>query len=516
MDLNKPKKLKKSDLGVAILLVVGIAAVVNFFAYQIFYRWDLTQNKDYSISQVSKKTVAGLDDIVDIKAYFSDNLPSQVLSLKQEVSDILGEYSAFSKGKIKVEYISPKSDQETQSSLAALGIPQLTFEVYEKDQRSLVNGYMGLAISYAGKTEVIPALKSDTSDLEYQITTKIKKVITSQIATIGYVSDHSSIDFQKDTSSAYNALKELYELDPVALDEKNPVIPTNINTLLILGPKAKFNDKQDKAINDFVVRGGSLMVLLDGVNIGQGLSASKNVTGLDDLLNKYGIKVNQNLVGDEKSGVASFSQGYFTFSTNYPLWPKIDKAGFDPKNAAVSGLESAILPWASSVIVDESKISKDSYSYMAYTSDKGWTIEDSFDIAPNGAGLAPKGVQKRQNLAVYVDGKITNPYAQGSDNKMSARIVVFGNSKFIGDNFLTNSPDNLNLFQNSVDLLSFDKDLISIRSKGISSRPIRDDLTDSSRAAIRYLNIFGVTVIVLAFGMFRYFSRRKSRFVDDL
>ncbi len=516
MDLNKPKKLKKSDLGVAVLLIVGIAAAVNFFAYQIFYRWDLTQNKDYSISQVSKKTVAGLDDIVDVKAYFSDNLPSQVISLKQEVTDILGEYSAFSKGKVRVEIVSPGTDEDTQRELGVLGIPQLTFEVYEKDKRSLVNGYMGLAISYGGKTEVIPALKSDTSDLEYQITTKIKKVTTSEIATIGYLTDHESIDFEKETSAANSALKELYDLQPVTLDEEDPVIPAVIDTLLILGPKGKFSDKQQKAINDFVVRGRALLALLDGVNVGQGLSATKNSTGLDGLLDKYGIKVSQNLVGDEKSGVASFSQGYFTFSTNYPLWPKVDKDGFDPQNAAVSGLESVILPWASTVSVDENKIGKDAYSYMAFTSDKGWTIEESFDLAPNGSGLAPKGAQKRQNLAAYISGQITNPYAKGSDSKVNARMVVIGNSKFITDNFLSNSPDNLNFFQNSVDLLSFDKDLISIRSKGISSRPIKEDLSDSSRAAIRYLNVFGVTIVVLAFGMIRYFSRRRSRFVDDL
>src|SRR3989339_853161 len=161
------KKIKKTDLSITIILFIGIIAVLNFFAYQIFYRWDLTQNKIYSISKVSKKTVGELDDIVNIKAYFSDNLPGQVLNLKQEVADILDEYAAFSNGKIKVEFIAPDSDEETQKELYAAGIPQLTFQVYEKDQVQLVNGYMGIAISHGDKTEAIPAIKENTSDLEY-------------------------------------------------------------------------------------------------------------------------------------------------------------------------------------------------------------------------------------------------------------------------------------------------------------------------------------------------------------
>jgi len=82
------KLLKNSDFGIAVIIIIGILVVVNFFSYQIFYRWDLTDNKDYSISKASKKTVQNLDDIVNVKVYFSRNLPSQYITLEQEVGDI--------------------------------------------------------------------------------------------------------------------------------------------------------------------------------------------------------------------------------------------------------------------------------------------------------------------------------------------------------------------------------------------------------------------------------------------
>ena len=71
-------------------------------------------------------------------------------------------------------------------------------------------------------------------------------------------------------------------------------------------------------------------------------------------------------------------------------------------------------------------------------------------------------------------------------------------------------------FQNLTDSLSLDGDLIEIRAKGISSRPIKSDLSETQKSLIRYLNVFGVTVLVIGFGLSRYYLRRKSRFVDDL
>jgi len=510
------KKIKKTDLSVTVLLLLGIVIVVNFFSYQIFYRWDLTQGKVFSISKVSKTTVSELDDIVNIKAYFSDNLPSQVMSIRQEVSDALDEYAAFSNGKIKIEFIDPNDDEKIQRELYMLGIPQLTFEVYEKDKRELVNGYMGIAISYGDKTEAIPAVKQNTAGLEYQLTTAIKKVITDEIATIGILSSQESRDAENEMKSALAELRSLYSVVDVVLQGENPEIDITVDTLLLVGPKVAFSEAELQAINSFVVRGGALLVLADGVDVGQGLQAQVNQNNIGDLLEQYGVVLDKNLVGDTKSGMASFSQGFFTFSTPYAFWPKINKDGFDQENSAVANLENVILPWVSSVHIDENKINTEDFFYLVSSSDKAWALTENFSIAPNGGTIPPQGEQKKRNLAVLVNGQINNPYAAEGGDKVFGRIAVVGDSDFATDGFIQNTPDNLNFFQNLVDILSFDEDLIKIRSKGVSARPIEKELSDSARSAIRYINVFGITLIVVAFGMLRYFMRRRSRFVDDL
>ncbi|OGF26142.1 hypothetical protein A2303_05860 [Candidatus Falkowbacteria bacterium RIFOXYB2_FULL_47_14] len=511
------KKIKKTDLSITIILIIGIIAVVNFFSYQVFHRFDLTQNKVYSISKVSKKAVEELDDTVNIKAYFSDNLPSQVLALKQEVADILDEYAAFSKGRIRVEFISPGTDEDTQRELYMAGIPQLTFQVYEKDQMQLVNGYMGILVGHGDKTEVIPAVKSDTSDLEYQLTTAIKKVTVDEIATIGILSGNETLSLERGgMSTAYQELQSLYTVLPVELDEDGALIPESIDTLIIAGPKKEFSENQLKAINSFLARGGSVLLLIDGVTIGQGLVASKNASNIDTLFAKYGIKLNKDLVADQRSGVASFTQGFMTFSSNYPFWPKVVSEGFNKDNSAVANLESVLLPWASSIETESGKIDPEQVTQLIFSSGKSWRVQDNFNVTPN-IGLKPAGEPRSYDLAVSITGTIPNAYPEGSDNEnIRARLIVVGDSDFITDNFLQQSPDNLTLFQNLVDSLSLDEDLINIRSKSVSSRPIKEDLSDGTRATLRYLNVFGLTLIVILFGLLRYYMRKRSRFIDEL
>jgi gliding-associated putative ABC transporter substrate-binding component GldG len=515
--MRTTKKISKSELSMTVIMVIGILVVVNFFSYHIFYRWDLTQDKIYSISPATKRLVGNLDDIVTIKAYFSKSLPSQFLSLRQEVADILNEYENYSHGKIKVKFIDPGDDEETKRELYMIGIPELTFQVYEKDKMQMVNGYMGIAVSFAGKTEVIPAVKRDTSDLEYQLTTAIKKVVSDEIATVGFVISNGTADLNNEISQAYKALQELYTVRRVDLSNEND-IPDSIKTLIIVGPKEKFSESELKKINAFVMHGGSLLVLLDGVKVERGLSATKNEIGLEELLKKYGITVNYDLVADRRNGMASFTQGFITFTTNYPLWPKITHDGFNQENGAVANLENVVLPWASSVEVDKDKLGEGAQvDYLAFTTNQAWREKDSFNIAPQRLP-APTDNRKQYNLAVAVNGNIKNAYPDevGVPANADVRIIVVGDSDFIRDSFLGNTPDNLNFFQNLVDSLSFDTDLISIRSKGVTSRPIKE-LSDNAKAIIRYLNVFSLTVVVILIGLLRYFlRRRRNAFVDGL
>ncbi len=512
-DSNKVKK--KIDFLITIILVIGIFLAVNFISYRIhFFRWDLTENKVFSISDVSKKTVSELDDVVSVNAYFSEDLPSQMLALRQEVGDILDEYQVASNGNITINFIDPKDDEDLKKDLYMLGIPELQFQVFEKDKRQVVKGYMGIAIKFSGKSESIPVVKQDTRDLEYQITTDIKKVATDSIVKIGVLSSHDTENIESNFQTAYKSLTDLYEVVQVVLDENSAEISPDVSTLIISGAKGEFSETDQMAINSFLIRGGSLIVFQNSINVSNSLEVVENTTNITDMLAEYGINIDKNLIGDERSGFVPISNGFFTMPTKYAFWPMIQEDGFNKDYPAVASLSSLIFPWVSSLSVDQGKMVNAEFSYLLSTTDKAWSAEGGADIGIETKAGSPKSAY---NLAVVVNSGLINVLAEGDEKEViSGRIAVVGDSDFITDNFLQANPDNLTFFQNLVDSMSLDNDLINIRSKVVTSRPIKEDLTDADRATMRYSNIFGVTAVVIAFGMVRYYWRRKTKFVDKI
>ncbi|MFH1255122.1 MAG: GldG family protein [bacterium] len=493
--MNLKNFFKKINLSFTVIIIIGILAALNFFSYNIFYRFDLTQNKDYSLSKASEEAAAGLKDVVNIKAYFSSDSPSQFLNLRQEVGDILEEYANYSGGNIRVEFIDPKDDQEAKQELYNAGIPELQFNALEKDKYQVVNGYLGMLIKYGEKSQAIPVIQ-DTKDLEYQITSSIKKLTSDKIANIGFWQGNGAADPEKDVSVAYEKLGEIYNVSKFNFKESEKISDI-VDILIIIAPSEKFKDNELKAIGEFLSGGGSLVVLADGVKVGQGLSASKNDTGLNKLLQDYGVKLNENLALDANNGMASFNQGFVSFTVNYPYWPKVIKSGFDQNNPAVSRLESLVLPWASTIDVDPDKTNGASVSYLAATSDNAIAVSDNFKLSPQDE--ISGGKAGKFNLAVSLIGK-------------SGNLVLAGDGDFIRDGFLRNYPDNLLFFQNIIDGLSLGEDLISIRSKGVTERPIKE-ISESAKAAVRYFNIFGLTIAVILGGLARYYFRKRREII---
>ena len=504
--------LKKSDKFITVILVIGLLVVINFIAAQIFFRVDLTAAGEFSLSPVSKKTAAALPDIVYLRAYFSKNLPAKYLTLEQETKDILDEYASYAKGKIKVEVIDPATLSNPEKTLTAKGIPALQVNVLRNDSFQVVNGYLGISLEYAGKSEVIPVI-SDTQNLEYQITSNLKKLAGKEMPVVGLVSSNGTTKITASTagensiSQAYAALVSLYQVKQIDLSKD--AIGEEINTLLIVGPTDKFTDEELKKIDAFVMKGKALIILADGVKVEAGLGASPNDLGWDKLLNGYGLNLNKNLIADTLNGRASFSssQGSYTmtFLVDYPLWPKISPDNLDKQNVMAANLQSIIFPWPSSITVTPTV--GETVDRLAKTTAGARAQTDNFILNPqNDASLV--GQAGQYDLAVYASGKLTSPYGQGSTDK--ARIVLVGDSDFIADSFSGSGSDNLLFFQNIVDGLTLDSDLINIRAKSATERPIQT-LSPAAKETVRYVNIFGVTIVVLAFGLARYFLRRRSK-----
>ena len=162
-----------------ILIVTGILIAVNVIAQRFFFRLDLTEDRRYSIAPATRAVLEGMDDVVNIDTYFSRNLPPYLINLRRQVEDTLDEYRAYSGGMLHVEFKEPGGDPFTLEKLRTLGIPQVQLEILEKDQFRMTNVYLGIALLYGGRKEVIPVVQ-DTSRLEYELTGALVRLMSPE------------------------------------------------------------------------------------------------------------------------------------------------------------------------------------------------------------------------------------------------------------------------------------------------------------------------------------------------
>ena len=536
------KTLKYSGNTLAFILVVfGIVALVNFLSSRRFVRADLTAEKRYTISQSTKKVLKRLDDIVTIDAYFSRQ-PARVAQIRQSVRDMLEEYRAFSKN-LQINFIDPAAEEEAQKQkLRFMGIPEVQVNVIEKDKAELANVYMGIAILYADKKEVLPVVQT-TANLEYDLTSAILKVTSKEVKTIGFLTGHDEIDvFDQAFGPLRQELSKQYDVRKVPIDA-GKAVDADVATLVIAGPKKELTEREKYEIDQFIMRGGRVCFLIDPILIQyQGLNVSPLKTGLNDLLEHYGAKLNDNLVLDVSMGQLVYSQGFMTVTTGYAYFVKVLKEyryrtgetsdGLSQDSIITNQLESLTLNWASSLeLLPQEDASVEAIA-LAKTSRGGWTAQSPYNISPTDRQFQPPAsVQQAHTVAVSLSGVFKSFYAgkaippvesSESDEAVTAKpaeeerttktdseatqIVVVGNSQFLQQG----QRDGQLFFLNTVDWLTLGEELINIRSHGATNRPLKE-ISESEKFFLKFISIAGVPILVVAFGLVRFFLRRRAK-----
>jgi len=526
-----------NTLALAIVLFV-ILVIINGLSKKAFKRLDLTESKRYTISKSTKKLLGQLDDIVRVEAYFSE-APDQVKLIKDEVKDMLDEYDAFASGNLQIEFINPTEDDDLKQKLRMKGIPEIQVQVREKDKIEVRNAYMGLAIVYGDKQEVIPVIQKTTT-LEYDLTSAILKTTRKEAKTVGFLEGHDEVDiYGQGFENLRKELGKQYTLRKIDVSQGSP-IEGDVSTLIVAGPQSPLQANEKYEIDQFLMNGGKIVFLVDAVKMAPGsIQASPLSTGLTDLLSHYGIQLGNNLVQDISHDNLTYSQGGFmTITRPYPFFIKVLKSyqystgstseGFPADSVATSGLDSLVLPWSASLSV----VAKEGISttIMAKTSNQAWTAQAPYNLDPTRMFTPPSSVKNSYPVAVLLAGEFTSFYAgkeipsasngdgeEDTENKNKDRktvekspptqIVVVGTSQFLRQPRV----DGLTFFQNSIDYITLGSSLIGIRSKQISDRSFKTDPSTFARLTIKVLCIGAIPLLVALFGLFRFFSRMRAK-----
>ena len=517
-----------------VLIMAGFFALINYLSTHYFGRIDLTENKAYSLSPASKKIVSELDDIVTIKCYFSTNLPPYVISLKQQLTDTLDEYKAYSNNNIQVTFIDPAEDPEVEKKMRFMGIPQVQMNILEKDQATATKVYMGLAIAYEDQQEVIPFLRN-TENLEYDITSSILKVTRKEKKTIGFLSGHDEHDIYDDYQELRGPLTKQYEVEKVEIAGGNPISET-IDVLVVAGPDA-LSERAKYEIDQYIMKGGKVFFLIDIVTIPPGTAqATYRQSNVGDLLENYGVKLTRDLVLDRLNMYITFQTGYTIVRAPYPFFPKVIEQGFDRENPIVNQLESLVLPWAGALEILPDTHPDLNITVLAKSSPYSWVQRGMYDINPAEQHMPVSEEDvKPYNLAVWVQGAFKSFYADKEippvdeappaeaepetnakhDGKTikqcqePTQILVVGNSRFLEGNFIGN-PGNLEFMLNALDWSTWGKDLIGIRSRKVTDRSL-PILTERQKSLVRFANMMAVPILVALFGFVRFYIKRKKK-----
>lgn len=493
----------KRSLLFKLILVIAIVIFANVLFNRLYYRIDFTGDQRFTLSNPTISMLKGIEDPITIQAYFSEGIDPQIDKIREDFKNLLVEYNRRSNGNVEYEFINPNEDESTEQNAQQQGIQPVQVQKRERDQMSSARAYLGAVVSYGNQKEVIPFMDNN-GGMEYALTSSIKKVAIEDKVRLGYVQGHSEPPLQE-LNQVANVLSVSFQVDPVTLDT---VTPVNFRGLVIVAPKDSFKQNELDKIDAFLNEGKNVFIAMNRVDADiQQSSGTAINTGLETWLQEKGIIVEENFVTDENCGSINVQQqrGFFMMNTpvKFPYLPIINNFSDHP---VTNGIEQALMQFVSSIsyqnVKDGLKVTP-----LFFSGNRSGTasVPTRFDV--NKKWTRRDYPTSKLPLGVAIEGKISG----GKESKM----IVFGDGDFIvngtGREARQLQPDAINLMANAVEWLTVGSGLGELRTKQITSRPIKKDLSDNERSMVKVLNFALPIFLIALYGFFRFILRRRKK-----
>lgn len=556
--MAQPLHKGKTGANAVVFVILTIAALgaANFVGTRFFKRFDLTSEKVYTLSQGSKDLVKNLPDRLNVKLFMSEDLKPPFKQHAQFVRDLLSEYETYSDGKLKLEVIKiGEGDSKKEEEAQKYKVQKSNRGVVSANKFEIGSTYLGVGFDYHGEIESIPIIENDAG-LEFEISGLIKQM-TVKKRKIAFANSEGELTPGGGHGSGLQILSEQlkktgYETTTVEL---KAAIPQDVDAVFVIGPKQPFSDRAKYVLDQFLMRGKSLGIFVDGQTLqtprgmmmpGMDMPqiAQNNEANLDDLLSAYGVKVKQDILLDMQNYIGPVMVGGQMLGVNHPVFLV---AGPLPQVHQINtGLKAAIFPYASSLeLVGEAKEGKGNVTWtkLAETSKESWRPQGPFVFMPTqrprdmtiGTDKGPfpvayaasgkfksafAGKQAVKEDGSKVDGNVSQPGidAMISESPASSRLVVIADSDFISDQYVNLGlrsglqlyVANLAYALNIVDWLAQDETLAQVRNKGMQSRPL-DQVKEGTVTLIKAGNIVGLPLLLLLIGLIRWRIRMSAR-----
>lgn len=507
-----------SGLGVLAMFLILVA--VGVISGQAKVRLDLTQEKLYTLSAGTRRILSEIKTPIQIHFFCtqSSDMPESLKNYAREVEDLLYEYREASNGKIIIKKYDPEPDSDAEDLANMDGVQGQALS-----QSGMLNlggekVYLGLAVVQLDRKSVIPFLDPAREKLlEYDVSRAISEVLHPNKPVLGVMSalpvfgQFNPMMQQGGGQQPWVAISELKrDFTVTNLDMNVSNIADNVKVLLMIDP-SKISDQAQYAVDQFLMRGGRLIALLDPLSVVQAQSsrgnmmqrAANNDSSLPTLLKAWGLKFDVSKVLADRVYATMVRKGSGQ-PVSEPTWLTLNSDAIDQKDVVTSQLDNLLLVDAGVFTGTPVKGLKEE---VLLHSSRNSMLEDKM-MAQFGGGnqnFDPAG--KQYALAVRLTGKFKTAFPDGppasasestdtgdksadakkaktlKESKGTDVVLLVGDSDFIYDHFCVRVGNflgqqivqpfngNLSFLQNMVEQMMGDVDLIAVRTRGVQDRP---------------------------------------------
>jgi gliding-associated putative ABC transporter substrate-binding component GldG len=555
------------------LLIIVIA--VNFLASNFHTRLDLTNEKRYTLSKATKELLKNLKEPVMIDVFVhKDNLPSEVKKLENSINEFLHNCKEYGKENLQFKFLNPYKGLSDSAQIrmedsldyfyglnaSFLDAPDKVGDKLEisklihgavvkyRDTVIGVNLLRGLKGLGTEREQQAALYNNMEATLEYKFMSAVEKVVSEKRPVVGYALGHGEA-FGYNINDAFVTLRSNYNADTINI--KNvPFIPSQIDALIVLKPTIAFSEADKLKIDQYVMRGGKVFWMIDNMFAefdslynSKGFVAFDRGLNLDDLLFKYGARINQNLLQDmacdQLGQMVGSQENPQQRLVDWPFFPVLN--GTDhPISKNLDGVR-AIFPNT----LDTVRATGIKKTFLLRSSSNARVLSTPAKIDFEFLQIAPDAklfTVRDTSVAVLLEGKFQSFYSGRVSKSVADSLTAYGvpfrdrsiiDGKMIvvadgdiatnsvsqqqgpmpmGYNYFTQHTfANKDFFVNSLEYLVNPSDILATRAKDFTLRLLDPVKTKDQKTLWQLINIAAPILLIIFFG-FIYQQIRKRKY----
>lgn len=557
------KKLFQNTV-IKVLIALVCLLAVNYIAKQWHTRIDLTQDKRYTLSEVSKKTLAKIQNPIVIDVLLKGNIPTEFKKLQTETIQLLDEYAAANNN-IIVNFVNPLEGEEHPESviqeLINNGYQPLQITQNEAGKSSIEYIFPWAVISDGKKSERVrlfvnklgstdqEQVQNSVQKLEYNFTDALykftldKKKKIAVLRSNGALEDIYMADFLK-TAREYYFIAP-FTLDSVATNpEKTLHDLEKFDLLLVPKPTEPFTDAQKQVVDQYIMNGGCALWLIDNVAVsledmyktgGMTMAMPINLN-LTDMFFQYGFRINYTLVNDLYFSEIIVATGDGSQTRYMPIPWVYNPLVLSGNNHLINNhLDAVRFQFANSIDTLKNGVKKTVLlTSSPFSKADGTPREINLRIDPNNQN---KEAYKHGNipLAVLLEGEFNSVYKdrihpinlkEKSDRSKPTKMLVVADGDIIKndidsknniplelgfDKWTSKYYDNKSFLQNALNYLLDDTEFLSLRNKKVQLAFLdKQKVAESVSSWQIKVFVYPLLLLILVMLSVLYFYRKKN------